>query len=85
MRAKAVVVAAYIDLNPVRAKIVGDPKDYRWSGYGEAVAGRKRALENQRVATTALRPEGMKHVSAEKVLAEYRCYVSVKPRAMRPS
>ena len=26
-------MAAYIDLNPVRAKIVEDPKDYRWSGY----------------------------------------------------
>ncbi len=32
-------VAAYIDLNPVRAKIVSDPKDYRWSGYGEACGG----------------------------------------------
>jgi putative transposase len=30
-------VAAYIDLNPVRAKLVEDPKDYRWCGYGEAV------------------------------------------------
>ena len=36
-------VAAYIDLNPVRAKIVADPKDYRWSGYGEACAGGKQA------------------------------------------
>ena len=32
-------IAAYIDLNPVRAGIVGDPKDYRWCGYAEAVAG----------------------------------------------
>jgi REP element-mobilizing transposase RayT len=38
-------VAAYIDLNPVRAKIVADPKDYRWSGYGEACAGGKTARE----------------------------------------
>jgi REP element-mobilizing transposase RayT len=38
-------VAAYIDLNPVRAKLVADPKDYRWSGYGEACAGGKRARE----------------------------------------
>ena len=30
-------VAAYIDLNAVRAKLVDDPKDYRWCGYGEAV------------------------------------------------
>ena len=36
-------VAAYIDLNPVRAKIAADPKDYRWSGYGEACAGGKQA------------------------------------------
>ncbi|MEM9398672.1 MAG: transposase [Verrucomicrobiota bacterium] len=36
-------VAAYIDLNCVRAKLVSDPKDYRWCGYGEAVAGSKKA------------------------------------------
>ena len=32
-------MAAYIDLNPVRAGIVDDPKDYRFCGYAEAVAG----------------------------------------------
>jgi putative transposase len=32
-------VAAYIDLNAVRAGLVEDPKDYRFCGYGEAVAG----------------------------------------------
>jgi putative transposase len=32
-------VAAYIDLNPVRAGIVDDPKNYRWGSYGAAVAG----------------------------------------------
>ena len=32
-------IAAYIDLNPVRAGIVEDPVDYRWSSYGEAVGG----------------------------------------------
>jgi REP element-mobilizing transposase RayT len=36
-------MAAYIDLNPVRAGIVEDPKDYRFCGYGEAVAGRNKA------------------------------------------
>ncbi len=43
------IVAAYIDLNPVRAGLAKDPKDYRWSGYGEAVGGsveaRKGILE----------------------------------------
>lgn len=38
-------VAAYIDLNAVRAGLVADPKDYRFCGYGEAVAGRKPAKE----------------------------------------
>lgn len=32
-------VAAYIDLNPIRARIVSDPKDYRWSSYGASCAG----------------------------------------------
>ncbi|MFT5634568.1 MAG: putative transposase [Rubritalea sp.] len=39
----AQTVAAYIDLNPLRANMVDDPKDYRWCGYAEAVAGRKEA------------------------------------------
>ena len=36
-------VAAYIDLNPVRAGIVDDPKQYRWCSYAAAVAGDKVA------------------------------------------
>ncbi|MDP0492192.1 MAG: hypothetical protein Q7Q71_14175, partial [Verrucomicrobiota bacterium JB023] len=36
-------MAAYIDLNPVRAGMVNDPAEYRWSSYGEAVAGGKKA------------------------------------------
>ena len=41
-------VCAYVDLNPVRAKLVEDPKDYRFNGYGEAVGGKslaRRGLE----------------------------------------
>ena len=32
-------VASYIDLNPVRAGLVSDPKDYRFCGYSRALAG----------------------------------------------
>lgn len=32
-------IAAYIDLNPVRAGIVADPVEYRFCGYGEAMGG----------------------------------------------
>ncbi len=35
-------MAAYIDLNPVRAGIVEDPAEYRWSSYGEAVGGGRK-------------------------------------------
>jgi putative transposase len=35
-------MSAYIDLNPVRAGMVKDPVEYRWSSYGEAVGGGKK-------------------------------------------
>jgi len=38
-------IAAYIDLNAVRAGLVEDPKDYRWCGYAEAVAGERAARD----------------------------------------
>ena len=37
-------IAAYIDLNPVRAGLTSNPASYRWSGYGQAMAGRPEAL-----------------------------------------
>lgn len=33
----------YVDLNPFRANLCRDPKDYRFCGYAEAVAGCERA------------------------------------------
>ncbi len=36
-------MAAYIDLNAVRVGLVEDPRDYRFCGYGEAVAGEHAA------------------------------------------
>jgi len=51
------MVAAYIDLNAVRAGLVKDPRDWRWCGYAEAAAAQsrarnglpKRALLHQRI------------------------------------
>ena len=31
------VMAAYIDLNPIRAGMVAKPEDYKWCSYGEAM------------------------------------------------
>ena len=39
-------MTAYIDLNAVRAGLVEDPKDYRFCGYAEAVAGNTVAQQN---------------------------------------
>jgi hypothetical protein len=38
-------MAAYIELNPFRAGLVSDPKDYRFSSYGAAVGGNSRARQ----------------------------------------
>ena len=57
-------VAAYIDLNPVRAGLVEDPKDYRFCGYSEAIAGKAEARAGLRK---------MLEVKSEKsALSEYR-------------
>ena len=63
-------MAAYIDLNPVRAGLVTDPRDYRWSGYGEAMAGRRRAKVGLR--TVAAAGHGRELPTLEGALAAYR-------------
>jgi REP element-mobilizing transposase RayT len=70
-------MAAYIDLNPVRAGICEDPKDYRWCGYGEAVAGGVLARRAVRWLS-ALRPEGgglTALPSAKEGLRKWRCHL----------
>tara|TARA_R110002111_G_scaffold76902_2_gene121721 strand:- start:530 stop:1468 length:939 start_codon:yes stop_codon:yes gene_type:complete len=61
-------IAAYIDLNPIRAGIVEDPKDYRFCGYAEAVSGRKRAIRSVKFLTS-----GLYDVSTKEALEGYRC------------
>ena len=76
-------MAAYIDLNPVRAGMVPDPKDYRWSGYGEAVAGRKRAKVGLQAVVTALN-RGQEESSARS-LERYRGYLYLEGDERRES
>jgi hypothetical protein len=70
------IMAAYIDLNPVRAGIVKDPADYRWSGYAEAVAGRKTARMGLKKVVmgvvAAERPGETKRQEMRRLLARYR-------------
>ena len=58
-------VATYIDLNPVRAGLSDMPEGYRWSGYGEAVAGGSAARAG------LLRLHGLS-VGWRRVAARYR-------------
>jgi putative transposase len=61
-------MAAYIDLNPVRAGIVRDPADFKYSGYGEACGG--GGLARSGLAVALERPG--KSVDWVSVGAEYR-------------
>jgi putative transposase len=38
---------SYVELNPVRAKMVADPKDYRWSSYNTYAYGKKDILVDE--------------------------------------
>jgi len=75
-------MAAYIDLNPVRAGIVEDPKDYRFCGYAEALASNgdgANALRGLKFVTS-----GCYEVTKGDALAAYRCMLfgkGAKPAA----
>ena len=62
------IVAAYIDLNPVRAGMVEDPKDYRWCGYARAVVGEKDCMRG--ITSLWGRSRGVK-----AALAEHRMFL----------
>jgi putative transposase len=66
-------MAAYIDLNPVRAHLVHDPAAYRWNGYGLAHQGHTPSLEG---VLHVSRSTGYPRLqSAEKALQVYRDFL----------
>ena len=71
-------VAAYIDLNPVRAGIVTDPKNYAYSGYGAAIAGDTAAQKGLSGVY------GQTKRSAAAVMAAYRGLLYAKGAADLP-
>jgi REP element-mobilizing transposase RayT len=62
--------AAYIDLNPVRAGMVEDPKDYRFCGYGMAMGGDERSRKGLKSI--------LKNREWDEVSAQYRMYLFTK-------
>ncbi len=72
-------MAAYIDLNPVRAGVVKDPKDYRWCGYAEALGGSRRAQRG--LCKAQGKPvDGWKSAGAA---AAYRCLLHAEGREVK--
>jgi REP element-mobilizing transposase RayT len=68
-------MAAYIDLNPVRAGIVKDPARYRWSSYGAAMGGEKAAREGIK-SIVATVDQGQHHdLRGDRWLAKYRLWL----------
>jgi hypothetical protein len=87
------IVAGYIDLNPVRAGIVEDPKDYRWCSYGEAVAGSDRArsgliavVDGKLFRKKKKQTNEKKHAETEwkRAQGEYRIYLYCKGSSPAP-
>jgi putative transposase len=72
-RAAIRAVGAYIDLNAVRAGVVADPKDYRWSGYGEA-AGSRGGVQGYALFVHLA---GKHAETVEQVAAAYRRFLYV--------
>ena len=82
------VMAAYIDLNPVRGGKVGDPKEYPWSGYGAAMAGCVEAQAGLRwIAEHAnadgLSPAATPSTGIDAILAWYREHLYIRGEEVR--
>jgi putative transposase len=73
-------MAAYIDLNPVRARICEDPARYPWCGYAEALAGGKKAGEAREAVRflTSINPHGgllPEQPAPAEALRQWRCHL----------
>ncbi len=65
-------VAAYIELNPVRAGMVKDPADYQWSSYSQACRGDKSALDGIRTVVAGAQGVDVEEMTAEEAMRAYR-------------
>ena len=74
-------VAAYIELNPVRAGLCADPKDYRYCGYAEALA-RGSVVAQEGIRTLLAEPATL---CWKEVSRRYRHYLFLKGSGGSPS
>jgi len=78
-------MSAYIDLNPVRAGIVTDPKDYSYCGYAEALNGGTSARLGICALAQVIRRDE-KEPEWKNAISVYRChlYNSVNGKRIDP-
>ena len=74
-------VGAYIELNPVRAGLCADPKDYRYCGYAEALA-KGSVLAQEGIRTLLAEPATL---CWKEVSRRYRQYLFLKGSVGSPS
>ncbi len=77
-------MAAYIELNPVRAGIVADPKDYRYSSYGAAMGGSKQARQGLRHLMQAAVGGGRLSWGEAQSLYRQHLYVQGRQKGLGP-
>ncbi len=59
---------SYVELNPVRTRMLKEPKEYRWSSYGANAYGKKDDLVDEPVIYGTLS-------SDENIRKEYRNFI----------
>jgi putative transposase len=83
-------LAAYIDLNPVRAGLVQDPADYPWCSYGEAASGKKKKPKEmaRQGLVAAWRGQAYANYDAEQwkeAVRRYRAFMGLSPSGKTPA
>lgn len=70
---------SYVELNPVRARMVEDPKEYRWSSYRANAYGQKDALLDEHIIYSKL----FQDQEVRKAYREFVHQMMEKKEAMR--
>jgi putative transposase len=71
-------IAAYIDLNAMRAGLVNDPSQYQWCGYGQACAGDEPAQEGLRLVMAGAQRVSAQSLSLPQGLEQYQNWLMMQ-------
>ncbi|MEK7997006.1 MAG: transposase [Planctomycetota bacterium] len=77
-------MAAYIDLNPVRARMTQEPADYRYSSYGSAVGGCAEARAGLRLLMQVTLDESKMSWAEVQSAYRQRLYIQGEQKGLDP-